>query len=167
MRYSLAALALVAAASAAPAAPATAAASSCATSYNGVFEIEVINVTSSKRDLEKRVALMLTLENGILKDAEGRIGYIAANRQFQFDNPVQAGTIYDAGWAVCPNNTLVLGPDAVFQKCLSGTFYNLYDENAAAQCSPVYIDVFPVGSGAAASQLPDGQITASPVASQM
>lgn len=109
---------------------------------------------------------MLTLNDGTLKDADGRIGYIAANRQFQFDNPVQAGTIYDKGWAVCSNGTLVLGPDAVFQQCLSGTFYNLYDEATAAQCSPVYIQVIN-GNGGSASQVPDGQVTATPVESQM
>lgn len=108
---------------------------------------------------------MLTLQDGNLKDAEGRIGYIAANRQFQFDNPVQTGTIYDKGWAACSNGSLVLGPDAVFQQCLSGTFYNLYDENSAAQCSPVYIQIIN-GQGGSATEASDGQVTATPVESQ-
>lgn len=171
MRYSLAAIAALAgavSASPAPAATATGAASTCSGSYSGVFEIQVVNVTTSKRDLEKRAdPLKLTLSGGVLKDALGRIGYIASNRQFQFDYEAQPGSVYEAGWAVCSNNnTLVLGKDAIFQQCLSGTFYNLYDEATAAQCSPVYIDVVTTG-GAAASQIGDGQVTASAVASQI
>lgn len=62
MRYTLATLALVAAAYASPApqgvssaiAPASTAPAGCMMSYPGAFEIETVNVTSSKkRDLEK------------------------------------------------------------------------------------------------------------------
>ena len=110
----------------------------------------------------------MTLAGGILKDAKGRTGYIAANSQFQFDGPPQTGAIYTAGWSVCSNGSLAIGADAIFYQCLSGTFYNLYDESTGDQCSPVYIDV--IGSGASASgvasQTADGQITASAVASQ-
>lgn len=54
MRYSLAAVALATLASASPVAqaPSTAAASSCSPSYSGTFEIQVVNVTSSKRSLD-------------------------------------------------------------------------------------------------------------------
>jgi len=113
-----------------------------------------ILTTSQRADLE------ITLQDGILKDSEGRTGYIASNRQFQFDGPPQTGAIYTAGWSVCANNSLAIGDDAVFYQCLSGDFYNLYDEAQADQCSQVYIDV--LGSGASASagaptQSADGQ----------
>lgn len=84
--------------------------------------------------------LALTLNNGILKDAEGRTGYIASNYQLQFDNPPQAGAIYTAGFTVCGNGSLALGGSNVFYQCLSGSFYNLYDRNWAAQCNPVIIE---------------------------
>jgi hypothetical protein len=65
--------------------------SGCSTSTSGTFQITVVNVTQTvkKRELEKRDALVLTLANGILKDAQGRTGYIASNYQFQFDGPPQ------------------------------------------------------------------------------
>ena len=84
--------------------------------------------------------LELTLADGILHDSHGRIGYIASNYQFQFDNPPQAGAIYTAGFSVCSNGSLALGGSTVFYQCLSGSFYNLYNENVAAQCSPVTIN---------------------------
>lgn len=151
-------------------APAASAPAGCMASYPGTFEISVVNVTSpkSKRsaDIEKRQgALMLTLNGGILKDAQGRIGYIAANRQFQFDGPPQTGAIYTAGWSVCSNGTLAIGNDAIFDECLSGTFYNLYDQATSAQCNPIYIQVIGgAKSTGVASQQPDGQVTARPVA---
>ena len=138
----------------------------CSTTYSGSFNIAVVNVTTTpKRSVEKRKALTVTLANGVLTDDEGRTGYIASNNQFQFDKPAQAGAIYTAGWSVCSNNTLALGNSAIFYQCLSGTFYNLYDENVSAQCSPVYIDVVGTGSSAAvssvaASQVSDGQVQA-------
>lgn len=84
--------------------------------------------------------LELTLSNGILMDDLGRTGYIAANYQFQFDNPPQAGAIYTAGWTVCGNGSLALGGSNIFWQCLSGNFYNLYDRYWAAQCSPITIE---------------------------
>ena len=84
--------------------------------------------------------LALTLKNGILTDSKGRIGSIVANRQFQFDGPPpQAGAIYAAGWSITPEGNLALGDDDVFYQCLSGDFYNLYDESIGAQCHPVYL----------------------------
>ena len=114
----------------------------------------------------------MSLANGILLDSQGRTGYIASNRQFQFDKPAQAGAIYTAGWSVCGNGSLAIGANAIFYQCLSGTFYNLYDQSTGAQCSPVYIDAISNGGSTSsattgvASQTSDGQITASAVASQ-
>ncbi|KAI6889429.1 hypothetical protein KC334_g15082, partial [Hortaea werneckii] len=71
----------------------------------------------------------------------------------------------------CSNGSLALDGTAIWYQCLSGDFYNLYDENDAAQCSPVYINAIGGGSSASASasgvasQIPDGQVTASPVPS--
>ncbi|KAI6894609.1 hypothetical protein KC334_g12047, partial [Hortaea werneckii] len=71
----------------------------------------------------------------------------------------------------CSNGSLALDGTAIWYQCLSGDFYNLYDENDAAQCSPVYINAIGSGSSASASasgvasQIPDGQVTASPVPS--
>lgn len=84
--------------------------------------------------------LELTLNDGILKDAQGRTGYIASNFQFQFDAPPQAGAIYTSGFSVCGNGSLALGGSTIFYQCLSGNFYNLYDRYWAPQCSPVTIE---------------------------
>ncbi|KAK5119334.1 hypothetical protein LTR85_007690 [Meristemomyces frigidus] len=178
MRYSIAPLALAALAYANPMpqgvtsaiSPSSTDPAGCSSSYSGKFEIQVVNVTgSAKREVQKRqdTALVISLANGVLTDAKGRTGYIAANNQFQFDGPPQTGAIYTSGWSVCSNGSLALGASSIFYQCLSGTFYNLYDESTGAQCSPVYIDVIGTGStSAAASQTSDGQITASAVASQ-
>lgn len=85
--------------------------------------------------------LTITLADGVLKDSKGRTGYIAANYQFQFDGPPQAGAIYTSGWSVCGNGSLALGGQTTFYQCLSGDFYNLYNENWAPQCNAVTIDV--------------------------
>ena len=109
-----------------------------------------VSATISNISLQRQAgALYLTLAGGVLKDQDGRTGYIAANQQFQFDDPPQTGAIYTAGFSVCGNGSLAIGGDAVWYKCLSGTFYNLYDENNAAQCSPIYIVA--VGSGSSGS----------------
>lgn len=85
--------------------------------------------------------LSMTLNGGILKDSHGRIGSIVANRQFQFDGPPpQAGAIYAAGWAIADGN-LAIGNTTTFYQCLSGSFYNLYDESLGAQCTPVHLQV--------------------------
>lgn len=86
--------------------------------------------------------LNVTLEDGILIDSHNRIGSIVANRQFQFDGPVpQAGAIFADGWSISPEGNLVLGDDDLFFQCLSGNFYNLYDEYVAEQCYPVNLQV--------------------------
>ena len=101
--------------------------------------------------------LTLTLSGGQLKDAVGRTGYIAANYQFQFDNPPQNGAIYTGGFSVGSNGSLALGGSAVFWECLSGTFYNLYDRDWAAQCQPILIGIVPCSSSNAVTQASDGQ----------
>lgn len=84
--------------------------------------------------------LELTLADSILTDSEGRTGYIAANYQFQFDKPPQAGAIYTSGFSVCANGSLALGGSNIFYQCLSGSFYNLYDRLWAPQCSPITLE---------------------------
>lgn len=96
--------------------------------------------TSGLKACAQDGALAITLEDGILKDQKGRTGYIAANYQFQFDGPPQAGALYTSGFTLCNNGSLALGGSNVFYQCLSGDFYNLYDRYWAAQCSPVTIN---------------------------
>jgi len=106
----------------------------------------VKRTVSSKRAIMAQVGcttsstLTLTLTNGILTDKNGRTGYIASNRQFQFDDPPQAGALFTAGWSVGPDGTLALGPSTEFWQCLSGDFFNLYDQDIAAQCNQVTIN---------------------------
>ncbi|KAL3230587.1 Cell wall mannoprotein PIR3 [Nakaseomyces bracarensis] len=84
--------------------------------------------------------LEMNLKGGILTDGKGRIGSIVANRQFQFDGPPpQAGAIYAAGWSLTPEGNLAIGDNDVFYQCLSGNFYNLYDEHIGSQCTPVHL----------------------------
>lgn len=87
-------------------------------------------------------SLAMVLEGSVLRDSHGRVGAIVANRQFQFDGPPpQAGSIYAAGWSITKEGNLALGSVDTFYQCLSGDFYNLYDENVAAQCSPVKLNI--------------------------
>ncbi|KAL8706003.1 MAG: hypothetical protein Q9201_000887 [Fulgogasparrea decipioides] len=90
---------------------------------------------------ESEGTLAITLADGVLKDAQGRTGYVASNYQFQFDAPPQAGAIYTSGFSFCANGTLALGGSNVFYQCQSGGFYNLYDRSWAPQCSPVTINL--------------------------
>lgn len=103
-------------------------------------------------------ALTISIADGQLRDSKGRVGAIVANRQFQFDGPPpQAGTIYAAGWSFVPASyagegekesdtidsgyKLALGNQTTFYKCLSGDFYNLYDESIGGQCAAIEIFV--------------------------
>ncbi|KAL8678863.1 MAG: hypothetical protein Q9186_004798 [Xanthomendoza sp. 1 TL-2023] len=95
---------------------------------------------------ETEGTLAITLADGVLKDAQGRTGYIASNFQFQFDAPPQAGAIYTSGFSSCSNGTLALGGSNVFYQCLSGDFYNLYDRSWAPQCSPITINLLELQS---------------------
>ncbi|KAF7549236.1 hypothetical protein G7Z17_g6510 [Cylindrodendrum hubeiense] len=142
MRTSLCLLALAACSLAAPQAvtedisPKGSAPEGCDTTYDGTFEVTVIKASESKRDLE----------DGVLKDAKDRTGYIASNYQFQFDGPPQAGAKFTSGFSACSNQSLALGSSTVFYQCLSGDFYNLYDRNWAEQCEPVEIVMMACGA---------------------
>ncbi|CDR40178.1 CYFA0S04e05270g1_1 [Cyberlindnera fabianii] len=93
-----------------------------------------LTVVSAKSD----AALSLTLNDTVLVDSAGRIGSIVANRQFQFDGPPpQAGAIIAAGWSITQNGTLALGESDVFFQCLSGNFYNLYDQSLGEHCNAI------------------------------
>lgn len=95
-----------------------------------------INAYSYKYD----GTLEMTLSDGVLRDAHGRVGSIVSSRQFQFDGPPpQAGTIYAKGWSLTPQGNLALGDSDVFFRCLSGDFYNLYDQSIGGQCSPIHL----------------------------
>ncbi|ODV87449.1 hypothetical protein CANARDRAFT_26844 [[Candida] arabinofermentans NRRL YB-2248] len=84
--------------------------------------------------------LAVTLTDGILYDASGRVGSIVSNYQFQFDGPPpQSGYIYAAGWSIDEDGYLALGDSTEFFECLSGDFYNLYYDSVGDQCSPVEI----------------------------
>lgn len=151
--------------------PDTSAPSGCSPSYDGDFEIQVVNVTqsASKRSLNKRQQadaekLEIALKDGVLTDSKDRTGYIAANHQFQFDGPAQTGAIYTAGWSACSNGSLALGDTTVFFQCLSGDFYNLYDESTGEQCNEVHINIVK-GGASGASQAPDGQPQETPAVS--
>ncbi|KAH0489658.1 hypothetical protein TgHK011_010076 [Trichoderma gracile] len=127
-------------------------AGNCASSYNGQFQVTVSKI--NKRDIEKRDcsnpnALLLTLNNGVLKDAKDRTGYIASNYQWQFDNPPQANALVTSGFSACDNGALGLKGSTTFWQCLSGNFYNLYDRNWAPQCQPVELVILPCSGGSA------------------
>lgn len=153
--------------------PNGAAPAGCQATFDGSFEISVLDVTVAKREvIKKRSAcetdgiLVATLKGGVIVDAKDRTGYIASNFQFQFDGPPQAGAIYTSGFSVCGNGSIALGSSAVFYKCQSGSFYNLYDRSWASQCSPVEITVLPCGGADPpedASQRGDGQVVGTTV----
>ncbi|CEP21402.1 unnamed protein product [Cyberlindnera jadinii] len=87
-------------------------------------------------------SLAMTLNGSVLTDSRGRIGSIVANRQFQFDGPPpQAGAIYAAGWSITTDGYLALGDSDVFYQCLSGSFYNLYDESIGDQCTAIHLEI--------------------------
>ncbi|CCH58415.1 hypothetical protein TBLA_0A06230 [Henningerozyma blattae CBS 6284] len=84
--------------------------------------------------------LVVSLTDGLLIDSKGRIGSVVSNRQIQFDGPPpQSGSIYAAGWALTPDGNLALGSQDIFYQCLSGNFYNMYDQPIAEQCEEVHL----------------------------
>ena len=107
-------------------------------------------------------ALYLTLVDGVLTDGFNRTGSIVANHQFQFDGPPQAGAIYTGGFSVCANKSLALGGSARWWNCASGDFFNLYDENIAAQCVEIRILASFVDQPASSSSSPSSSSTAAP-----
>lgn len=134
----------------------------CSSSRDGTFNLAVAKVAGMRKRQQAGI-LTLTLQDGILKDQAGRTAYIADNYQFQFDAPPQTGALSTAGYAVCGNNSLALGPSTVFYQCLSGDFYNLYDRNWAPQCEPIHLQAIAQGAPpppvqTVAGQIPDGQV---------
>ncbi|KAI5793300.1 hypothetical protein EDC01DRAFT_728378 [Geopyxis carbonaria] len=125
--------------------PNTAPPPGCVQDFDGRFTVyitpEVPSGPEYMYDDERQVAM--TLENGIMLDRWGRIGCIVANRQFQFDGPpAQAGAIYTAGWAYCPDEKiLTLGGQKLFWACNSGGFANLYDQTLGSHCWEGYLEV--------------------------
>ncbi|QLQ79005.1 hypothetical protein HG537_0B03520 [Torulaspora globosa] len=111
---------------------------SASINYNTGNSTDPVKLKSCKND----GTLQMTLKGGILTDGKGRIGSIVANRQFQFDGPPpQAGAIYAAGWSITPAGNLAIGDEDTFYQCLSGNFYNLYDQSLGEQCHPVHLEV--------------------------
>lgn len=104
----------------------------------------------------------MTLADGVLTDSKNRTGYIASNYQFQFDDPPQDGAIYTAGFSVCNNESLALGSTTTFWECASGSFWNLYDRDWAAQCSELQLLILPCdgSSDSEATESIDGQVVA-------
>ena len=155
MRCTFASLALAAVAAAKPIPdgvssaiePSSSAAPACSENYDGTFQIQVLQAGGKRQTNDP---LVISLKGGILTDSQDRTGYVASNSQFQFDDPPQAGAIYTAGFAICPNGYLTVGGDSTWYQCKSGTFYNLYDDNvlSTGQCSPVHIKA--IGGGAPA-----------------
>ncbi|KAF2646021.1 hypothetical protein P280DRAFT_375432, partial [Massarina eburnea CBS 473.64] len=86
-------------------------------------------------------ALQCTLQDGILKDPQNRVGSVVANYQFQFDGPPQAGAIYTGGFSICKNSSLAIGSSTRWWKCGSGEFYNLYERSIGGQCDEIRIVV--------------------------
>ncbi|EFX05943.1 covalently-linked cell wall protein [Grosmannia clavigera kw1407] len=146
--------------------------SGCSKDFSGEFELSVSAVSYDKRDLKvkKRTStscgadgiLLVSLADGVLIDSKNRTGYIASNYQFQFDDPPQDGAIYTAGFSVCNNESLALGATTTFWECASGSFWNLYDRDWAAQCSEIQLIVLPCdgSSDSEASESSDGQVVA-------
>ncbi len=108
---------------------------------DGQIQAPKVKRDSASVACKSESALALILNEGELKDAHGRIGAIVANRQFQFDGPPpQAGTIYAGGWSIA-GESLALGNSTLFFQCLSGNFYNLYDQSIGEHCVPVTLQV--------------------------
>ncbi|OBT62631.1 hypothetical protein VE03_07532 [Pseudogymnoascus sp. 23342-1-I1] len=171
MRYSFAATALAAAAltTSVNADPqASSSPSGCQPSFEGSFQIKVVPGSAPATPRMKKRAqcgsdgsLVATLKDGVLTDAQGRIGSIVSNHQFQFDPPPgQINALATSGFSICSNKLAIRGSTNFFQ-CRSGNFFNLYDESIAPQCQPITIDIISCTSGGdastAVSQVEDGQ----------
>jgi hypothetical protein len=144
----------------------------CSLTASDKFEISIFRIGGKEKrsEIEKRncaedSTLVLTLNDGILRDSQGRTGSIVANRQFQFDGPPQAGAIYTGGFSTCNNGSVALGSSTVFYQCLSGDFYNLYDKDWAEQCEPV--ELIATSCGADNGDKPAGNPGQTPVATSM
>lgn len=94
---------------------------------------------------------IITLQGGVLKDQNGRTGEVVANSQFQFDQPLQSGALFTSGFSICSNGSLAVGGSTVFYQCLSGSFYNLYQQSQGKQCNEIYINTIPCESNGSQS----------------
>ncbi|RDL41679.1 uncharacterized protein BP5553_01658 [Venustampulla echinocandica] len=154
MRTTIAFAALAAAAAAAPQGGTTPS-GDCTSSSPGKFLIQSDTSASAKRDIRNSTdcsvegTLTVELSDGKLTDSQGRTGYIAANNQFQFDNPPQPDALATDGWSVCKNQTLELKGSPDFFQCDSGGFFNIYNKHLTDQCIPTLLNLLPCeGSGA-------------------
>ncbi|PFH57104.1 hypothetical protein XA68_15511 [Ophiocordyceps unilateralis] len=133
----------------------------CQTTYPGRFQVRTQRLSDQPLVNQQPQAcgadksLVMTLNGGVLTDGKSRTGYVASNYQFQFDGPPQSGSIYTAGFSLCGNGSLALGSSAVFYQCLSGSFYNLYDRNWAAQCEPILMMAVPCSDGSGSGSAAD------------
>ncbi|KAL9596361.1 MAG: hypothetical protein Q9219_005839 [cf. Caloplaca sp. 3 TL-2023] len=155
----------------------------CSSNSDGTFVIQPLNITNSPGQFDK-VGLqavltqivrrqvrtvcgatpIVTLQDGVLKDQDGRTGSVVANSQFQFDNPIQSGAIFVDGFSICSNGSLAVGGSTVFYQCLSGTFYNLYQQSQGKQCNEIYINTIPCESNGSnpASSASSGSTASAP-----
>lgn len=142
MKYALALSALAAASIVSAQTP-----DGCSEDFDGTFEFNPVPISSPGSGSYQRTTCTAepytTLKGGVLTDQCKRTGEIVANYQFQYDLHVQDIARNTGGFSVCKNNTLAIAGSAVFYHCLSGTFYNLYDESLGAQCSPVFLEIIP------------------------
>ncbi|CAF9903438.1 MAG: hypothetical protein GOMPHAMPRED_000254 [Gomphillus americanus] len=83
--------------------------------------------------------LSLALIDSVLRDSQGRTGYLASDRQFQFDAPPQSGALVTAGFSICNNGSLALGRFTTWWACSSGAFSKIYDQDWAAQCTAIQL----------------------------
>jgi hypothetical protein len=125
----------------------------CTENSDGTFVIQPVNITSAPGQMDKRQVRnicgstpIITLENGVLTDQQGRTGGIVANSQFQFDELTQEGSLFLDGFSICGNSSLAVGGSTIFYQCLSGTFYNLYQQSQGKQCNEIYINTIPCES---------------------
>lgn len=82
--------------------------------------VPMTQITDGQVQVAKRqngAPVTLSLDRGVLSDNMGRTGYIASNRQLQFDAPPQGGAIYTAGFSACNDGTLALGGSNTFYAC--------------------------------------------------
>ncbi|KAL8924323.1 MAG: hypothetical protein Q9208_004104 [Pyrenodesmia sp. 3 TL-2023] len=122
----------------------------CNENSEGTFVIQPLNISSAPGQNDKRQVRnicgstpIITLEDGVLTDQEGRTGGIVANSQFQFDELVQENSLYLDGFSICGNGSLAIAGSTIFYQCLSGTFYNLYQQSQGRQCNEIYINTIP------------------------
>ncbi|KAL9028438.1 MAG: hypothetical protein Q9196_003199 [Gyalolechia fulgens] len=144
MKYAVAALTTFAVAGSAQNPP------GCLSDFDGTFVIAPQNITNAPGQFDKRQSRtvcgstpIITLQGGVLTDQQGRTGSIVANSQFQFDELVQENSLFTSGFSICQNSSLAIGGSTLFYQCLSGTFYNLYQQSQGAQCNEIHINTIP------------------------